>query len=314
MAKSTQTTTKPVVKQAATKPQSNSRPPATKAVSSPKGTAIATVTKPALVHPPKPPSLVKAARLPSSSMQEKMQRDAGRGVSSKADDNIVPMMYILQANSPQCSKRNPAYIEGAEGGSIWLRNCSEPIIPGENGFDFQPCYFYRNVVEWVPRSDGGGFAGTHEEMPDSAEQQEIQTDSGIMKVMVLPNGNHCVDTRYHVGWVHGVSSRPLPYVMPLKSTGHTFSKNWMFAMNQNTTDANDIAPSWSCMWTIRTEPKTNKKGDWFQYSFERVPGWVDEETYDRGEALASAFERNTKRAEDQVNTDRSGTTGSSGDM
>ena len=68
-----------------------------------------------------------------------MEADAGRGVSSSADDNIVPIIYLLQANSPATKKSNPNYVEGAVAGDIWKRNSiHKHLVKGEEGLIFQP--------------------------------------------------------------------------------------------------------------------------------------------------------------------------------
>jgi hypothetical protein len=47
---------------------------------------------------------------------------AGRGVSFKPEDQLIPLITVLQANSPQCNARLPKYVDGAEAGRFWLRN------------------------------------------------------------------------------------------------------------------------------------------------------------------------------------------------
>src|ERR1700744_6508473 len=76
-----------------------------------------------------------------SFMSAKVHADAGKGVSTASEDNIVPLIYVLQSGSPQVKKNNPDYIEGAGEGDLWLRNAPTPIIDGLKGILVQPCYF-----------------------------------------------------------------------------------------------------------------------------------------------------------------------------
>src|SRR3954465_1560369 len=57
-----------------------------------------------------------------------MEEDAGEGVSTLASDNVVPLIYLLQALSPQCVRQSPGYVtpgvggeKGAVAGNIWFR-------------------------------------------------------------------------------------------------------------------------------------------------------------------------------------------------
>src|SRR6516165_1233067 len=72
--------------------------------------------------------------------------DAGRGVSTKAEDAITPLITILQNNSPQCDKRGPEYVDGAEPGRFWLRNAVDPI---RDEIIAIPCAMARVWMEWL---------------------------------------------------------------------------------------------------------------------------------------------------------------------
>src|SRR6516165_2440561 len=112
---------------------------------------------------------------------EQIERDAGRGQAKHAEDKILPFLRVLQPLSPPCIKKGPAYINGAEPGDFWLTTSSSPIIKGEDGVVFQPCMYRREWIEWVPRDEGGGFAGRwpynyeagkNSGLPDDAARKE----------------------------------------------------------------------------------------------------------------------------------------------
>jgi hypothetical protein len=223
-----------------------------------------------------------------------LRRDAAKGVSRAAEDNLVPLIYVLQAQSPQVNRRNPAYIEGAEAGSIWLRDADAPIIPGDDGVLFQPCYFDHDVVEWVPRDSGGGLVARHqfekfstgraETMDELVERlgakPERRDDKNPNRIdYILPNGNELIETRYHAGFaIHGDSV--MPYVIPLSGSGHSVSKRWMFKMStivvpvlqQEIEQARAAGeplpvpqplPSYACYYRLRTRLRSNASGEWF---------------------------------------------------
>src|SRR3982751_762076 len=111
---------------------------------------------------------IKEEGLPAE-MLEELAADAGAGLSTSADDNIVPFIILLQDMSPEVKKRDPNYVEGAEAG-MYLNRATKQLWAGDRamaertGFpvlEFQHCYFDRQVVEWIPRQDGGGFVARY---------------------------------------------------------------------------------------------------------------------------------------------------------
>lgn len=240
---------------------------------------------------------------PSQALMNRMGKSRGRGLSKSQSDNMIPLIYILQAQSPQVLKKNPAYVNGAEAGDIWLRNAADPIIKGDDGMVFQPCAYYKEWVEWVPRDDGGGFVGRfsvtkpeHENEPPVNDVEEYTDDESGVTRWKRKNGNELVFTRYHIGYVIR-GNQSLPFVVPLTSTGHTFSKQWMFLMNSQQLPDGSIPDSFACCYRLKVVPKSNKKGDWFAYDVQ-LEGWVDDEQYAKGELLAKAFESGERRIED----------------
>lgn len=231
----------------------------------------------------------------SSLLAERMARDAGKGVSKDQSDNMVPLIYILQAQSPQVLKRNPAYIEGAEAGSIWLRGIGDPIVSGEEGFLFQPCYFSKDWVEWIPRDAGGGFVTRHAQLPSDAENKPDPRNPNRQNY-VRPNGNQLRETRYHAGLVHGRGA-PMPFVIPMASSGHTTSRSWMFLMNSKQLPNGGTAPSFAQLFRLRTKLRTNAQGEWFAWDV-ADEGWIEDvKTYELGLALHDAFDTGAKVAE-----------------
>ncbi len=236
----------------------------------------------------------------------KERAQSGKGISTKQEDNLVPLIYVLQTNSPQVNKRGADYIEGAEAGDIWLRNAATPIIKGDVGMDFQCCYFSKDWVEWIPRDDGGGFVARHPanngDKPPAelkAEKKPDPKDPNVFK-WVLENGHELRETRYHVGFVILKRSIILPYVIPLSGTGHSVSRAWMAQMGSKMTEDGQRYDMWTSIYHIRTKHRTNKKGEWFSFEV-RDQGFITTQEEDaRGAALHEAFESGAKVAEQEV--------------
>lgn len=251
-----------------------------------------------------------------SYLAKRMQESEGRrGTSQRAEDNIVPLVYLLQALSPQVNRKKPEYIEGAAAGDILLRNNSaRPIVPGDEGCVVVPVHFSVNWLEWRPNR--GGFVARHPEALDrpgvcpvpGAKMVDAKNDRGEdILVMRSPQGNDLIQTREHVVLIDGQ-----PYVIPFSGTKHTASRTWMSRINQKQ-HGNKIVDSFSCAYILKTIAKSNQKGDYFVYDVDDLPDlnpddgdydwrkgetrWVDELTYQKAEALYNAFNTGEKQAE-----------------
>jgi hypothetical protein len=239
-------------------------------------------------HDPQLPTVTAGAAgaAPPAFLQAQIVADAGRGTSQAAEDNLIPLVYVLQGLSPQINRRGPDYIDGAKDGDFWLKG-TKTVFDGDEGFLFQPCYFDKDWVEWVPRIKGGGLVGRYPTCPDDAVETEVESDDkpGTMqKKMVRPNGNEMIETRYHVGYVILPDGSAMPYVIPFKSTGHTVSKQWMVLMNSKQVPGGS-APSWACLYRLTTKQRTNAAGTWNVIEVQDA-GWVQTQAeYDRGQKL-----------------------------
>lgn len=227
-------------------------------------------------------------------LADRVKVDAGKGVSSSQADNIVPLIYILQALSPQVNPRNPDYVEGAEPGDIYLRGTPSPLVKGNEGLTFQPCYFSKDWVEWVPRQRGGGYVGRHADCPADAQRTEVQGDGGPQVRWMRPNGNEVIETRYHVGYAITESMAPMPFVIPMTSSAHTISRQWMFAMNAKRMGRSGVAPSWAGLYLLKTKERSKNNRSWMTWDITDA-GWVTtSEEYDRGAALHDSFAQGEK--------------------
>ncbi len=233
-----------------------------------------------------------AASSPPAYLDEVMKTDAGKGLSTDASDNLVPLAAVLQKGSPQVDETSPSYVPGAKAGDILLKNLDKPVVKGQDGFLFQPCHFSKDWVEWVPRERGGGLVARHRSKPKEASEPSPDGKT------FMPNGNELKETRYHEGYAH-VDGRQVPFVVNFTSTGHTVSRNWMFSMNTKQDAGGRAYPAASQLWRLKTRERSNAKGKWFVIEpfFE---GYVSAADYARGEALRRAFESGEKEAEAPV--------------
>jgi hypothetical protein len=197
---------------------------------------------------------------------------SGKGVSNSAADKLIPMARVLQPLSPQVLQNNPDQIQGALAGDILVRNAPKPLIKGQQGFHFQSCFFYKDVVEWKPRLQGGGGGQGFvkrwtqdeaskvpgaEERPDPRDpQKKIWVNSAT--------GNWLVETRYHVGYIIDPEVGPIPTYIPFSSTGHSVSKSWVFNMSLKQVNGKP-ADSFAVYYLLKTRQRTRNNQTWFVF-------------------------------------------------
>jgi len=216
--------------------------------------------------------------------------DMGAGLSSAPEDNVVPLIYVLNALSAACTKSSPDYIKGAEAGDLLLRNLANPVIKGDAGFLFQPCAFMRDFVEW--KAGARIIADRHKRMPEDAK--EVENDKGKM-VWRRPNGNEVVDTRYQAGIAYLEDGRALPYVIPFKSTGHQICKNWMTSQNGKMDKNGDRYPAFAFKYHLTTKIKRTGDHDYYVLNVTDHSA-VNAKEYQAGNALFEAFTAGQKKA------------------
>lgn len=98
-----------------------------------------------------------ATKVDDDLLNEIIEQDAGQGLDDMSqDDMAIPRITILQALSPQCNKRDDAYVEGAEPG-MFLETVAHGLTDGEQGLTLVPVAYRKTHLEWRPRADGGGL-------------------------------------------------------------------------------------------------------------------------------------------------------------
>lgn len=239
---------------------------------------------------------VKKAGLPST-VRDAALKYAGMGISDKASDNIVPLVYLLQGLSPVAQKGHERHIRGAEPGDIWLRNAPPEIaiVKGEDGLDFQPCHMSVCWLEWLPKR--GGFVARHVDRPAAAELKDVKGDDGTMrKQWVMPNGNIVNESREYAGFVYLDGRDPMPYTIPLSGSGHTVGRQWMTTMREERLDDGSRAPIFMNIWKLTPKLRTKNNNSWYMYDVTKVGPVETAEEVIRGAELHSAFASGLKQS------------------
>jgi len=182
------------------------------------------------------------------------EQDAGRGVSFKQEDQLIPLIYVLQTNSPIVDERGTSYIEGAKPGHFWLRNAIQPIADGEDGITVVPCGMQRTWIEWLPNRQG--FVTRHMAVPEDLETRVMRGDDGRERNVTVRggNGNILQDTREFYLLVEAGDSWQ-PYVFPCAGTKHSFAKQWQSRYHQfRHPRTKQVLPSFSRKYLLTTVP------------------------------------------------------------
>lgn len=209
--------------------------------------------------------------LPTHLSQYKSQ---GLGVPTRTDEFLIPMARVLDAKSPEVLKGNPNKIPGAEAGDIYIKNAPQPIVKGDKGFIYQPCFRQENVVEWLPRGKGGGGGGGF-----VAEHPADYLTSNAKDVTQIPhpddpkrmiwarksNKNPLVETRKVGGWmIKDNGEAPMPLVLTFQSTGHTVAKQWNMLIASKRIN-NVPADLFLVYYKVQTRLKSRGDQSWYLF-------------------------------------------------
>ena len=127
----------------------------------------------------------------STDVMDDIFETAGDGAAFDSSEMQIPFVRILQAMSPQLSKKKPEYIEGATQGDVFNTVTSQ-YWDGDIGIKVIPCYQTTKYLEFVPREQGGGFQG---EIPANDPDLTKTTREGAREI--LPNGHELVRSDQH---------------------------------------------------------------------------------------------------------------------
>ena len=243
------------------------------------------------------------AQLPvSQDMLDAMERDAGQGVSYKQEDQLLPLIYVLQSNSPVTEKRSDNHVEGAEPGHFWLRNAINPIRDGVLGIEAIPIEMTRTWIEWLPNRQG--FVARHDAPPADMVEKLVRDESGREKSTLVRqgNGNIIQDTREFFLLCDGQ-----PYDLPCTGTKHTFARQWQTMFHQfRHPKTGAVMPAFSRRYRLVTVPMSNAVGKWFGLKFQDL-GYVDKPAYDLAKSFYLAVKRGEKKAEAPISGVAGGT-------
>ena len=227
---------------------------------------------------------------------------AGKGTSTSASDNLVPMVNILHYTDNRVDERDPInYIPGARPGDIVLRGAPEGmgLVRSDEGILFQPCCFWNDVTEWFKENDGAKktFIGKHSYIFAKDVPGARQGTKSKWQWLTADGKNELEETRNFAGIVCFSNGMHIPFLIALKGTGHAVGKKWMTEkINMKMNEKGIVYASWSAFYRLRTEPRSRGPQRWFQFTVADAR-WATPEERAMGKKLHEQFISGEKKAE-----------------
>lgn len=196
---------------------------------------------------------------------------AGDGYKGQTSEDIqLPILNLLQSNSPQCQEGHEARIEGAVAGMM-LNSVTREVYGKE--LIFIPAFKERCVNEWISRKHGGGFVTRHE-----AGSELYNFAKGKFGKVFHPQEptHELVETVYLYSLIE--KEDPEMIVLSFSSTKLTPFKKWNTTTSMYQVKTEDgrrqNPPMYAHRVRLRTQSQTNARKETF-FNFVLEPAEVD---------------------------------------
>lgn len=206
--------------------------------------------------------------------------DADAGFENQTGDDLaIPFLGVLQALSPQVADVSDGGVQGAKAGFLF-NTVTDAIFDGKDGIEIIPALTEHVFVEWVPRTQGGGFVARHlatsevvklakEGAPSFGQYSTSYAQDGT------PNGNDLVETFYVYGVL--VAESPEPIVLAFTSTKIAVYKRWNTKLNMFTLKVGDRKirpPLFAHRVRVTTVKQKNNAGEFHNFALAPAEGDV----------------------------------------
>ena len=205
------------------------------------------------------------AKLPAKIDLESYAGQGSEFVS--ANDQKLPILKILYANSPVLDESDGKYIETAKPGDIYSET-SGTLWKGKDGILVVPCLYINTYNEWKDRGDSPGRpVGIHTDPAIMAK-----TNRGDDNKDRLENGNYVEDTGNHFVYILDKNYQPVEQALiTMKSTQKKKSKTWNTMIGTRRKQGKKSMfnpPRWSTVYRLKTTKESNSQNSWY--------GWIVE--------------------------------------
>lgn len=224
---------------------------------------------------------VKAKSTEMAVLEDEFAQDAEDHKETLGKGDIsIPFLQILQSLSPQCTRGEAEFIKGAEASDLFdtvtqklykTRNDDDEPIPAD--IKFLPIFYKASVIEWVPRSKGGGFVAEHPPGAD-AEAKTVRNENGQLIIQtgspIGTPGNQLVETHTHFVFLIHPDGTYEPSIISMSSTQLKSSRDLNSMVQKHKLPDGRGAPRFYGIYSATTQFKSNEKGSWYVWKFEKV--------------------------------------------
>lgn len=223
----------------------------------------------------------------SEGLADAFAADAGFGFEEVTQSDLqIPFLRIIQALSPQLKKSDPAFIAGAGQGDIF-NTVTNKVWLADEGVVVLPVFFQMKFLEFIPRSQGGGFVGEL-----SAESKEVRSasrdkDSGME---LLSSGNELVRTAQHYVKIVHEDGNLENAIVDMKKTQLKKSRLWLSMMMMQKYNGHTV-PSFANTYLLKSVEDGNDKGSWGSWNISINGPVASVEDYNEAKELHGSISR-----------------------
>jgi len=197
-------------------------------------------------------------------------KDSGAGLeTSSSSELMIPFLVLLQDLSPQVIGSNDKAIPGARAGKF-LHSLTEEVL-GESIL-FVPAYKEASYVEWVPRSEGGGFRGRYLESDPVIVRAKAQSQK--FGKLTTEEGNQLQETFYLYGVIADDPEALRPVVIAFSSTKLKPFRRWISAIREHFFKP-PVPPIYSHLVRVGSVREKNAYGTYFNITLAPASGSLD---------------------------------------
>ena len=186
---------------------------------------------------------------------------------ASSNDFAIPFLRVIQAMSPQLKKSDGKYIDGAGQGMLFNTVTNE-VYDGDEGVLIIPCVYSKQWIEWVPRTQGGGFVSSDH---DASILEKCSRNE--KKEYILDNGNEIKETAQYFSLIVNDEAEPEQVLLSFASSQLGFSRRWNSMLRtarvKNAEGTSVLAPIFSYIYRVRTVEQSNDLGSWYGVTAER---------------------------------------------
>lgn len=206
------------------------------------------------------------------------QQQTGRGMEDvTANDLIIPRLELVQSLSPARDKTSPAFIPGAEEGSLF-NNVTRELYGAEAYV--VPVVYKKQWLVWKDRKQGGGSNGFR-----GAFNSEQEAKAKIAELAPTEQGLEAVETAQHFCYVIKSTGQVEEVVISMAKSKLKVSKRWNSLMRIGGGDC------FSRVYKVSAVVEANAKGEKYQNLAIAPAGYTPEEIYRKAENLYNQIHR-----------------------